>query len=39
MAINSYFIGGHWLLLMFINSYSIVAINCYFINDYWWLFY
>jgi hypothetical protein len=36
MAINGYFIGGYWWLLLAI---VLMVICGYFINGYWWLFY
>jgi hypothetical protein len=36
MAIDGYFIGGYWCLLMVI---ILVVINGYYINGYWWLLY
>ncbi len=36
MAIDGYYVGGYWCLLLFI---ILMAISGYYIRSYWWLLY
>jgi hypothetical protein len=41
MAINSYYMGGYWLLFYqwLLVVILVMAIGGYFVNGYWWLLY